>query len=344
MSRRGGTERMTALLANALSKEHTVFIISLSFSGEKVFFPLDDSVEHRVLPPAGGKLGIIKHIANIRRIIKEEKIDRIINVDIGMGIYGVLAAMGTKSKVITWEHANYFNNWNSRIFPYLRRFAAKYSDALVVLTNRDKKNYETHINAKTPITAIPNPVSKTEFTYDINSKIILSAGQLLPIKGFDKIVEIGKQIFAVHPNWIWHICGDGPEKDSLQSAVVSSGLEKNIILCGSVEDMESRYRNAAMYVMTSKSEGLPMVLLEAKSYGVPIVSFDIMTGPSDIVRDGSNGYLVPPDDTRAMTDKILTLIENDALRQTFSSNSQLDMEKFDWNNIINQWSSLLEEV
>ena len=47
-----------------------------------------------------------------------------------------------------------------------------------------------------------------------------------------------------------------------------------------------------MFVMTSQMEGLPMVLLEAKSWGLPLVSFDIMTGPSDIIQDGINGYLI----------------------------------------------------
>ena len=55
--------------------------------------------------------------------------------------------------------------------------------------------------------------------------------------------------------------------------------------------MPGIYKKSAIYVLTSLMEGLPMVLLEAKAYRLPIVSFDIETGPDEIVDDGVNGYL-----------------------------------------------------
>ena len=59
-----------------------------------------------------------------------------------MGIYGVVAAMGTSAKVITWEHANYFNNWGSKYIRIFANLLLKHSDALVVLTEKDKENYQ----------------------------------------------------------------------------------------------------------------------------------------------------------------------------------------------------------
>ena len=106
--------------------------------------------------------------------------------------------------------------------------------------------------------------------------------------------------------------------------------------------METEYRVAAMVVMTSEMEGLPMVLLEAKSWGLPLVSFDIMTGPGEIIRDGVNGYLVPPGDTAALAEKICRLIENEELRRDFSENSQVDIERFDSVEIIEQWEKLIQ--
>ena len=85
-----------------------------------------------------------------------------------------------------------------------------------------------------------------------------------------------------------------------------------------------------------------MVLLEAKSWGLPLVSFDIMTGPGEIIRDGVNGYLVPPGDTAARAEKICRLIENEELRRDFSENSQVDIERFDSLEIIEQWEKLIQ--
>lgn len=337
MSRRGGTERMTAWLASALCAAHDVHILSLNLHTGEVFFALAENVRHQAVQQGN----TFSKIGEIHRYINANGIDVIINVDTGMGYIGILAAVGTKAKVVTWEHSNFYNNWNSRVFPYLRKFAVKHSDAMVVLTEQDKHNYESNIRRCVPISVIANPAKRHEVSYDTESLVILSVGLLGRIKRFDLLVPIGKVVFSKHPDWKWMLCGDGPERETLENAVNDAGLSENIIFCGSVKDMESMYRSAAMYVLTSEMEGLPMVLLEAKSFGLPIVSFDIQTGPGDIVRDGVNGYLVKSGDTDAMAERICQLIQDAELRKRFSDNAALDMDKFDSERIVEQWEKLI---
>ena len=341
MSRKGGTERMTAMIANALSETHRVFVVTLKSEADHVFFSLADSVLHTVLSPAAGKLGILLQIRQIHRFLLDHQIDRVINVDTGMSIYGIPAVWGTKAKVITWEHANYFNNWGSRIFPYIRRFAARHSDAMVVLTEQDKENYETHIPSKVPVYVIANPVQPHEFSYDASSRMILSAGALLPIKGYDRAIEAAKRILPSRPAWKWVICGEGPERERLERLIREAGLERQMFLPGTVRDMESQYRRAAVVVITSHMEGLPMVLLEAKSYGLPLVSFNIMTGPRDIIEDGVNGSLIPPDNVGVMAEKLSSLMDHEEFRVSFSAASQNGIENFEWKRVLGQWETLL---
>ena len=335
---------MTALLANALSKNHSVLVLSRTMQGACPGFELLPSVKCRSLKEGKGKLSIPAQIIEIRKILKEERIDRVINVDTGIGFYGILAAKGLKHcRVVTWEHANYYNNWNSRIFPLLRRFAAKHSDAFVVLTERDKKNYAENIPNCAPLHVIRNPAETRAYSYDMGAKLILSAGQLLPIKQYDKAIEAAAKVLPLSPDWTWVICGEGPERIKLTEMIRTYGLTDRILLPGNVRDMDAWYQRAAIFALTSRMEGLPMVLLEAKSMGIPIVSFDIMTGPSDIVTDGVNGFLVPPDDVDALAEKLRLLIENDDLRRSFSLNTQNGMERFAWDHILSQWEALLAE-
>lgn len=340
MSRQGGTERMTAWLANRLAQKHSVHVLSLRMDRGDIFYPLDEAVQHNCLR----QNRMIGKIIFINWYIRLHKIEFVINVDTGMGYVGILAAIGTKAKVITWEHSNYYNNWGSRLIPYLRRFAARHSDAMVVLTERDKRNYETNIRRCTAVTVLPNPAQRHDAAYNMRSNVILSAGILGKIKRFDLLVPIGRIVFDCHPDWQWYLCGDGPEREALEKAVIEAGLAENIRFCGSVKDMGSMYRSAAMYVLTSKMEGLPMVLLEAKSYGLPIVSFDIETGPSDIVRNGVNGYLICSGNVEAISAKICQLIDNAELRKQFSDAAALDMEKFDEERIVEAWEKLLNSL
>lgn len=337
MSRTGGTERMTAWLANELSQKFNVHIISLKFNKNNIFFPLSNAVTHTVLENGN----LLNQIFQIRKYIKKQKIDIVINVDTGIGIFGVLAALFTKAKVITWEHSNFHNNWNSRIFPYLRKFAAKFSNKMVVLSEKDKQNYLSNIHRCKEVTVIPNPMGAYGGDYDINCKTILSAGLLCEIKRFDRIIPIAKKVFAKHPDWSWVICGDGDERANLEKLISENNLNGKVILAGSITNIAEFYKNSAMFVLTSQMEGLPMVLLEAKAHKLPIVAFDIQTGPSDIVRDNQNGFLIEPYNLEAMAEKINLLIENEDLRKHFSDNTILDIEKFSQERIIEQWIKLL---
>lgn len=341
MSRSGGTERMAAWLANALSADHEVHILSLRLAGGSVFYPLAGDVRHQTVPDFPGRLGIFRQIRWIRRYLGEKEIHRVVNVDMGMGFYGILAAK--KQKVITWEHGNFYNNWGSRLFPYFRRFAAKKSDYVVVLTEKDRENYEKNIKGCAPVRVIPNPAQSRDFAYDSESKTVLSVGHLLRNKGYHRVVELAKRVLPDRPDWNWVICGEGPERANLEKAILEAGLEGRVLLPGLTKDMDSQYRKAAMLVLTSDMEGLPMTLLEGKNWGLPLLAFDIMTGPSDIIDDGLNGFLVPPFDLDRMAAKLSALMDDAALRQTFSANSVTGMEKFSEKQILDQWRKLLEE-
>ena len=341
MSRPGGTERMTAWLANALSERAAVSVVSLRQTSEALFFPLKEGVSYIVVPHQSGKLCIWKQIRWIRRFIRENRIDRVINVDMGMGFYGILAARGTGARVITWEHGNYYNNWESRLFPHLRRFAAKHSDAVVLLTQRDRENYLRHIPGCAPLEVIPNPVTPCSPEYDPESRMILSMGHLVPNKGFHRAVSLAAMVLKDRPDWKWVICGEGPERQNLESMIRAEGLQDRVLLPGLVKDPAQMYRSAAMLVMTSDLEGLPMVLLEGKSHGLPLAAFDIMTGPSEIIRDGENGFLVHPFDLKIMAQRIAQLMDQQLLRARMSQNAFQDLENFSEEKILRNWLRIL---
>lgn len=338
----GGTTKMLFYIAEKLRDYYCVQVLSLRMDNE-IYFKMPESIKCCVLPKYDGKVGILKQIYWINRYIKKNRIDWMINVDTGMGFYGVIASRGTTAKVITWEHSNYYNNWGSKIFPYLRYYAATKSDAIIVLTNQDKLNYESNVKKCAPIWVIPNPVLEHPYTYNVESRIILSVGHLLKNKGYDRAIEIAASFIKDYPEWKWVICGEGPERYCLENKIRELGLSKQVILLGLVEKMKEIYTNASMLVMTSDMEGLPMVLLEAKSYGLPLVAFDIMTGPRDIIDNQENGFLIKPFDLKEMENKIKQLIIDDELRKNMSEKTKNGMDKFSEKNIIEKWTKLLGE-
>ena len=96
--------------------------------------------------------------------------------------------------------------------------------------------------------------------------------------------------------------------------------------------------------MTSRTEGLPMVLLEAQACGLPIVSFDCETGPSDIISDNTNGFLIDCYDTDKMVEKISLLCADYDLRLKFGQQALENVEKFRPESINAKWEDLFRKL
>ena len=158
----------------------------------------------------------------------------------------------------------------------------------------------------------------------------------------DYLTEVAMRVLKQFPDWKWLVVGSGEEQAFLQRFILKNKMEHQLILTGRTQDVNAYLRKAQIYVMTSRIEGLGMSLLEAKSFSLPSVSFDIPTGPNEIIEDGVNGYLVEPFDCEDMAEKLARLMEDDALRADFAAHAQDNAEKFQMQGILRDWNYVLD--
>lgn len=350
MSRAGGTERVTSMIANELVKDsaYEIHVLSVTNPTMTSFFELHSSVYQATLlrkEDVDLKYDYFKIVKKLRQYLKTHQIDILIEVDVICNLYTIPATRWTKVKTISWEHFNYYSNNGSRLRDLSRKLTKYFSTHIVTLTEQDRRNYQEHLGIKDKITCIYNPIEKIpNTTYKSESKKIISVGRLMYQKGFDMLCDVAKDVLTKHPDWTWLIIGEGAERPLLEKKIKEYQLEGRLILTGNQKEMNHYYENSALFVMTSRYEGLPMTLLEAKSYQLPIVSFDCQTGPADLILPSENGYLVKMGDNKVMEQKINELIENPSLRVTFSSNALKDIKRFEMHEVISKWISLLEGV
>lgn len=349
ITRSGGTEKVGTMIANELVKQDRLDICFLSLweLNKESFFEINSEIKRYKLfdCKVSGKK-IYTYIKSVRRFVKSNNIDILIDIDGILDFYSIPALIRTKTKLISWEQFNYHQNPDGNYRKLTRKMAAKKADAIVVITKADVELYNDNLKIKNNIRQIYNPVllPRQEVNYDTDSKMLLSAGRLAPEKGFDILVDVANIVLKKNPEWIWNIAGDGEEKELIESKIKERGLEGKVKLLGNVKNIEDYYKKAAIFVLTSRFEGFGLVLTEAKSYKIPCVSFRCPTGPPEIILDGENGYLIDDFNVIDMADKICNLIENNKKREEFSNNSTKDIEKFDVESVVKQWIQLFEEL
>ncbi|EAJ0335423.1 glycosyltransferase family 4 protein [Campylobacter lari] len=336
----GGAERVVVNLANALFElGYDVKIFSFYKQGVDVAYKLNDNIKIDYL------------YSKSRTDIKKEKLfyklyykhyesfllkQRYKDVDVMI--------------FNNCPHFPFFKNKNTKYINFIHnhfkkyRFKNNYFDTLVVLSAKQIDQWRRyHKN----VWVIPNFLPCiSNIDSILTQKNILSIGRMTANdeKGFFRLIEIWKlvQKNVKYKEWTLTIVGEGEFKDTIENKIKEYKLENSIILKSFTKDIEKEYLNASVYIMTSKWEGFPMVLVEVSSYGVPLISFDINTGPSDIIENGKNGYLIEDGNLQEFTNKLCLLMDDENLRKQMGQRAKENIShNFSKEKVIQKWQELL---
>lgn len=346
----GGAETVTFELAEKFSDIYEVHVLGIKSINLSPAYIFSDKINYECLNVKSVRFReMVKHsFSGMKSYLKKNKFD-VVFMEGTVAGFNVLPHIPffRRTKFVFCDHGALINEWNDKEITLMRRMVSVFAHKTVVLTERSQKDYidKFHLSNK-KVCCIPNWISerfeKAASDYNNDSERIISVGRFGKEKGYDMAIEVAKIVFAKHPNWKWDFYGAGETFSAVQKKVDEYNLEKNVILHGSVNDTSRIYANHALLVLPSYREGLPLVLLEAKVNHLPCVSFDILTGPREIIRDNVNGFLVPMYDIEEMAKKVCELIENRELREVFSRKSALDIDKFEKSKIEEQWIRIIE--
>lgn len=338
---KGGVERIISDKANRFVREgHHVCIVSVYHSENTPHYPIEKDIELRCLEvnrsrnhtPLETLRIFSQSICRYNRLIKNLHPD----VCFYVWILGALLLVFTnhEGRKIYEQHSAY------DITPYklLLRWVQQKADAIVCLTQGDALNF----NKSKKVEVIPNFTSIPDVCVEsYSTQKAIAVGRLIPIKGFDRLIDNWKKINGSFPDWHLDIYGEGPEKEHLQQQIDKLQLSNTVHLCGGTSDIVSEMAKHSLFCITSHNEGLPMVLCEAQAVGLPAVSFDFNYGASDIITDGKNGWLVPQDDNETFVKVLHEALSSAEKRELFGTSARKMAERFSPEAIFYKWNNLL---
>ncbi len=183
---------------------------------------------------------------------------------------------------------------------------------------------------RSPVAAVSNGVDTDLFSPlpealadDSRPLTLVHVGRLSYEKRVDIVLRGFARLASDHPDVKLQIIGDGPEVDSLKTLAAELGVAEQVQFTGFVphDRLPEIYRQADIFITASPIETQGLVVLEAMACGLPIVGVDALALP-DLIRDGINGYLVMPENERAMAEAASQLLQSPTLGHAMGRESR----------------------
>lgn len=345
----GGLERVLSIKASLLAEKYnyTVGILVLNDAHKNPFYDFSPAISFFSVPAQGNPLSYLKaYKKGIQKVADTFNADIISVCDDGLKGFFLPKWIKTNAKWIYERHVSKLiesnenqsssKKWLIKCKWALMERLAKNYEKFIVLTEGNKKEWTSLQN----IIVMPNPLPfQSSVKVEQNSKTVICVGKIAYQKGQDLLIKAWKKVFEKYPEWELHFYG----KENLEF-LDTRNLKYNIHFFPPVRNIEEKYLAASFYVMSSRFEGFGMVLIEAMEYGLPCVSFDCDYGPSDIIKEGEDGFLVAPEDTEALAEKMIYLIENPEKRKEMGIKAKKNVQRFQAENIVADWHALFQDL
>ena len=280
----------------------------------------------------------LKSLWFLRKQVKHIQPESILSFGEYWNSFVLIALLGLKIRVFISDRCQPDKQY-SRFHALLRKWLYPKATGIIAQTNQARDIYSRHFK-QLNIAVIGNPIGKPRRTEGIDKKnIILTIGRLINTKHHDRLIQIFSHLNA--PGWGLVIIGGNALKqnnlDLLTQLVEDLGLKERVTFTGELTDIDEYYQKSKIFAFTSSSEGLPNVLGEALSAGLPVISYDCVAGPSEMIIDGENGFLVPVFDDELFRQRLQLLIDDEELRQKMAAHAPASVEKYSIEKIGQQY-------
>jgi glycosyltransferase involved in cell wall biosynthesis len=278
---------------------------------------------------------LLRGIWRLWRLIRANRYDAIITFTHDSNILGLPLAWLARVPVRVATHLGVTSNtprWRELFNSWLVN--ANMGQVLVAASEKTRENAIAEGVRPDRIVVIPNGITPPEpkivdagrirqqVGLNAGDIFLLVVGRLVYEKGHEFLIRAMSIVTRQHPHAKAVICGDGPLKAQLELLISQNALTDQVKLLGSVDDLSEIYSVADIFVLPSRSEGLPLALLEAMASGLPVIATRVQ-GVGEVVDDGIHGLLVPLEDPDALGEAITKLVSDPESRHNMGVAAQL---------------------
>lgn len=345
----GGLERVLSVKASyfAANMGYEVHILVLNHADRNPFYTFDSRIRFHSIAAGGHSLAYWKsYRQGIQRVVNAVQPEIISVCDDGLKAFFIPQFLKTNAKIIYERHVSKLieattdQSWmkNQMVkakWWLMEKLATRFSK-FVVLTEGNKKEWASLRN----MVVIANPLSFYPATSSsLERKIVICVGKISYQKGQDLLLKAWESVHQQCPDWQLHLYG----KENLQ-ILDTTTLKHNVFYFPPEKDIEQKYLESSVYVMSSRFEGFGMVLIEAMACGVPCVSFDCDYGPGDIINNGVDGFVAEKENVTQLSHQLIRLMTDEKKRQQMGKAAKASVKRYEMEVIAWEWDRLFKSV
>jgi glycosyltransferase involved in cell wall biosynthesis len=305
----------------------------------------------------------LRAIGELWRLMRREKFQIVHTHTSKGGLLGRIAArLAGVPIVVHTPHGHvfygYYGRALTRLFIWLERWAAGFTDRIVALTRREVEEYKTLGVAPREKCAVIHsgidfaPFARTEGAREEiraelgippNGLVIGTVGRLTAIKGQADLVTAFAQVRERVEGAYLLLIGEGEEHAALQGLARELGVDDRVLFAGWREDVHRVLRGMDIFALPSYNEGMGKALVEGMHARLPAVATSV-GGVPELVESGRNGLLVEPGRPDRLADALLELAEDEEKRKTWGAAAGDRAATFSVESMIEKIEELYEEL
>ena len=299
-------------------------------------------------------------IAPIRDLIRDNIIDVIHTHGVRANLVARIAGNRDQVPIVTTAHSMLRNDYSfsgeAIMARFLTRLTNSYTKQFIAISGAVRQDLISMGVPSERIKVIYNgldvarlvPERKPEEVRNSlgigpSRRVIAVVGRLHRVKGHIFLLRAATMIVRHHPDAVFLLVGEGPERSNIEKSIKELNLEDHVIMTGFYPRISELYPIMEILCLPSLMEGMGLVILEAMYCGVPVVATEV-GGIPEVIRDGDSGLLVAPGDSPALATAITWLLDTPSLQRQLITNGQQQAQEFTMENMVRRTEAVYGKI